>query len=318
MTEIKISPKVQDLLEDVNDHFPGEVRIHFGAEQSGYVRHDQAQQVSDGQKMLIEVSDITAPDYTASHELLHLLMVLKGFPQIYFQLTSDDAETDQQLMVLITELYDIVAHEVVVSEQRRQGLIDDNIEELFIKGIKDTITPENDGAVDGMSTLRLLMMMDTIVFFGDRISNVKSELEELYPTAFAAAQKIEDKLQQRDIKSPFDLRRKVLNAFRLFDEQMQAWNLPEIHAIDFVTLGSVFSERQLRLKVRQVFQIFHSDLHEQKTKTRAYVGIGISDKQNSFVLPTPKKVASDEYFRELYNKNVKELFDEMGMPYTVR
>jgi hypothetical protein len=88
--------------------------------------------------------------------------------------------------------------------------------------------------------------------------------------------------------------------------------------MEFATLGSVFSERQLRLSVKQLFQIFHSDLHEKAQDTRGFVGLGISDQQNAFVVPTPKDMPSDEYFRELYAKNVKDFFEEMKMPYTIR
>ncbi|MCZ3393999.1 IpaB/EvcA family protein, partial [Enterococcus faecium] len=138
--------------EEVNASFPGEVRIGFGEEQAGFVRHDQAQQFVEEGKMLIKVNDITAPNYTASHELIHMLMILKGFPQLYFQLSTGEKDTDNQLMFLITELYDVIAHEVVVKEQRRHYLIDDEVEEAFFKGIEDAVEAEDAGKVDGFST----------------------------------------------------------------------------------------------------------------------------------------------------------------------
>ncbi|AEV94414.1 hypothetical protein [Pediococcus claussenii] len=319
MAEIEINDEVQRLLQDVNDAFPGEVRLHFGKERSGYVRHDQSNQLINGDKILVEVSDVTAPDYTASHELLHMLLALKGFPQLFFKLTTGDEDADQQLMFFITELYDVVAHEIVVSEQRKHGLIDTVIESLFLNGIHETITPEKKDEIDPMSTLRLLMMMNAIVFYGDKIDQYSAEFEESYPQAWQAALDIMTKLDERDIKTPLDFRRKVIKAFKLFDGQMSKWGVAELHSMEFATLGSVFSERQLRLTVRQLFQIFHADLDEKATKTRAYIGLSIGEEQqNAFVLPTPKNKQSDEYFRELYNKNVKDLFEELKMPYSIR
>ncbi|TLQ03591.1 IpaB/EvcA family protein [Pediococcus stilesii] len=318
MSEVTVSDTVKSLLEEVNASFPGEVRLSFGDEKAGYVRHDQSQQYHEDGKLLIKVNDITAPDYTASHELIHMLMILKGFPQLYFQLSTGEEDTDNQLMFLITELYDVIAHEVVVAEQRRHYLIDDEIEEEFFKGILDAVEPEKDGAVDGFSAIRLIMMMDAITFYGEYLGRFEDRLIENYPTAYQTAQTIMKKLNQRTITTPFDFRRKVIKAFTLVDEQLKEWGLPELHALEFATLGSVFSERQLRLSVKQLFQIFHSDLHEKAQDTRGFVGLGISDQQNAFVVPTPSDKPSDEYFRELYAKNVKEFFEEMQMPYTIR
>lgn len=318
MSEVTVSDTVKSLLEEVNANFPGEVRISFGTDQAGYVRHDQAQQYHEDGKLLIKISDITAPDYTASHELIHMLMILKGFPQIYFQLSTGEADTDNQLMFLITELYDTIAHEVVVAEQRKHYLIDDEIEEEFFKGILDAVEPEKDGEIDGFSAVRLIMMMDAITFYGEYLDRFEDRLIQNYPTTYKTAQSIMEKLNQRQITTPFDFRRKVIKAFNLVDEQLKEWDLPEIHSLEFATLGSVFSERQLRLSVKQLFQIFHSDLHEKAQDTRGFVGLGISDQQNAFVVPTPKDIPSDEYFRELYAKNIKDFLEEMQMPYTIR
>ncbi|MEE6681925.1 IpaB/EvcA family protein [Pediococcus pentosaceus] len=318
MSKVEVNDTVKSLLEEVNASFPGEVRIGFGEEQAGFVRHDQAQQFVEEGKMLIKVNDITAPNYTASHELIHMLMILKGFPQLYFQLSTGEKDTDNQLMFLITELYDVIAHEVVVKEQRRHYLIDDEVEEAFFKGIEDAVEAEDAGKVDGFSTIRLIMMMDAITFYGNGLANFETRLVDAFPTTYQAAKKIMQELDQRTISNPFDFRRKVVKAFELIDTQLKEWDLPEIHAMEFATLGSVFSERQLRLSVKQLFQIFHSDLHEKAQDTRGFVGLGISDQQNAFVVPTPKNMPSDEYFRELYAKNVKDFFEEMKMPYTIR
>ena len=106
--------------------------------------------------MVIIVTDLTAPNYTASHELLHLLMLLKGFPQIFFQLSLGDKELDEQMMIMSTDLYNIAMHRVVVAEQRKHGFITDEIEEQYLKGIEHTLTPEKEE--DDERTLRLLTL----------------------------------------------------------------------------------------------------------------------------------------------------------------
>lgn len=133
MTEIKLNQTVTDLLSTANSLYPGNISVRFGDTKAGYVRHDQAQQVLDDGDLTVRVSDITAPNYTASHELLHLLLLLQGFPQITFNLTTRDQQLDEQLMAIAMELYDMVSHVLVVRKQREHNLIDEQIETLYMK-----------------------------------------------------------------------------------------------------------------------------------------------------------------------------------------
>ncbi|MBW1604812.1 IpaB/EvcA family protein [Lactobacillus sp. Sy-1] len=317
--DIKLNEQTQSLLNVVNRFFPGKVEVQFiGRLQSGYVRHDQAQMVQDGKNIYIQISDLTAPNYTASHELLHLLMTLRGFPQEFFSLTTGNSELDDQLQAMGIELFDIVSHFVVVSEQRKHGLIDDEIESMYLKGVKATIKPEPAELDDEMS-LRLLTLLDALVFYGDEFNKVADELKSDYPISLAAAQKIYQVITAKPTDSPFGLRRNVVKLFRVFDDQLKEWNLPPLNNKDFTTITSVLSERQLGLKVNQMFEIFHSELHEKQTNRRAYVGFSKVDDQNSFVIPAPTGMDdSPAYFKRLYNMSVEDLFKELKMPFIIR
>ncbi|GAA6113490.1 MAG: IpaB/EvcA family protein [Apilactobacillus sp.] len=318
--EIELNQDTQSLINVVNKFFPGTIEVQFiGQLQSGYVRHDQAQVVQDGKNLYVQISDMSAPNYTASHELIHLLMTLRGFPQIFFTLSTGQDELDEQLEVMGTELFDIIAHFVVVSEQRKHGLIDDEIEQMYLKGIQNTIKPEPE-ELDNEMELRLLTLIDARVFFGDKFDQLaRKTLEKDYPTALAAADKIYDIITEKPTDSPFGFRRNVVKLFRVFDEQLAKWGLPALHNNEYATISSVVSERQLNLNVKQQFEIFHSELHDKETNRRAYVGFNKSDDQNSFVIPAPTGMDdSPEYFKKLYAMTVKDLFKELKMPYIIR
>lgn len=317
---IELNDDTQSLINVVNKFFPGKVEVQFiGQLQSGYVRHDQAQVVQDGKNLFVQVSDLSAPNYTASHELLHLLMTLRGFPQVFFSLSTGDDSLDEQLEIMGTELFDIVAHFVVVSEQRKHGLITDDIEKMYLKGIQNTIEPEPK-ELDNAMELRLLTLIDAHVFYGDKFDDfARPTLEKGYPVALKAADKIYEIITKKPTDSPFGLRRNVVKLFRAFDEQLTAWGLPALHNNEYATISSVVSERQLNLNVKQQFEIFHSELHDKKTNRRAYVGFNKSDDQNSFVIPAPTGMDdSPEYFKKLYALSVKDLFKELKMPYIIR
>lgn len=318
MTEerITLNKENQALLDQVNSLYPeGSVFVQFHGDKSGYVRHDQATQQTIPGALVIIVTDLTAPNYTASHELLHLLMLLKGFPQIFFQLSLGDKELDEQMMIMSTDLYNIAMHRVVVAEQRKHGFITDETEEQYLKGIEHTLTPEKEE--DDERTLRLLTLLDALVFYGDHISKYEKTLAEKYPLALAAAKKMYAEITKKPIKSPFDMRRSIVKIYSLFDQQMQEWGLPALHNNEYTTLSPVLSARQLRLEMRQVFEIYHSDMKERGTDKRAYVGLRRSDGQNSFTLSAPAQNAPEE-FKKIYDQPVKEFLEQNSIPYIVR
>lgn len=317
--DVQLNDAVQDLINQVNNLYPGKVEVQFiGQLQAGFVRHDQAQQVQDGKDILIQVADLTAPNYTASHELLHLLMILSGFPQVFFSLTTGNPDLDQQLMIMGTELYDIVSHIVVVSEQRKHGLITPEINDLYLKGVTKTLKPEPAERDDEM-TLRTLTLLDALVFFGADNAAINAQFTKDYPVSFAAAQKLYATITAKPVDSPFNLRRNVVKLFKAFDAQLEAWNLPALHNTEFTTLVSVLSKRQLSLQVRQIFELYHSDMHEKTTQRSGYVGFNRSDEQNAFVLPAPKPSEdTPDYYTNIYNMTVEELLKQLKMPYILR
>lgn len=315
--EIKLNATNQALLDEINSLYPdGTVFVQFHGKKSGYVRHDQATQKTLPGGLFIIVTDLTEPNYTASHELLHLLMLLKGFPQIFFQLSLGDKELDEQMMIMSTDLYNVAVHRVVVAEQRKHGLINDQIEEEYWKGVEHTLTKEG-AKDDDERTLRLLTILDALVFYGDHFDKFADRFKENYPEALAAAQKIYYEITAKPIKSPFDMRRTIIKVYSLFDEQMQQWGLPALHNNEYTTVSPVLSERQLRLEMRQVFEIFHSDMKERGTTKRAYVGLRRSDRQNSFTIEAPQSNAP-EYFKRVYDMPVKKFLEEHSVPYIVR
>lgn len=318
--ELKLNKANQDLLDEVNDLFPrGSVFVQFHGEKSGFVRHDQAETTSLPGGLVITVTDLTEPNYTASHELLHLLMTLRGFPQIFLELSLGDKQLDEQMMIMATDLFNTVAHQIVVDQQRQHGLINEQIEQEYFKGITATLTDEGDQD-DGERTLRLLTLLDALVFYagGHMTKQQEEELQRRYPVAWASAQFLYGQAMEKPVKSPFEMRRTVVKLFRLFDTQLQQWGLPALHNNQFTSLSPVLSKRQLRLEVAQVYDIYHSEMTERDSKRRAYVVLGKNDQQNAFVLPSPKGEYSSDQMLKFYHQPVEDLLKSQNVPFILR
>lgn len=99
-----------------------------------------------------------------------------------------------------------------------------------------------------------------------------------YPQAWPAAQKLYAVISQKPVDTPFAMRRAVVKLFKAFDDQMTAWHLPVLHGTEFVTVQSVLSERQERLEVRQLFDVYHSDLLDKiniPERTLGYIRVTV-------------------------------------------
>lgn len=320
MSDFKPNAQTQSLLNVVNRFFPGKVSVQFiGHQKSGFVRHDQSQAVQDGSNIMIQINDMSAPNYTASHELLHLLMVLRGFPQVFFSLTTGNQKLDVQLKAMGMELYDIIAHFVVVNEQRKHHLITTDIEKMYLKGVYSSIKPEPKGKIDNEMEVRLATLLDAIVFYGNLYPVVRPHLMKDFPVSLKAAEHLYKVVTEKPTDSPFGMRRNVVKLFKAYDAQLKKWGLPPLQNTAYTTLTSVFSIRQLNLQVHQLFNIYHSELNDAETNRRAYVGFSKTDGQNSFVIPEPKGKQKPELFiQQLYGKTVKDLFKALKMPFIVR
>lgn len=318
MSNEQLNAEVTKLFEQINEMIPEELVVQYGNQKSGYVRYDQSYQTAENGQLIIHVQDVTAPNYTVSHELLHKLMEVKKFPQIQFRLTSGNREFDEQLMIITTALYDAVLHLNIYEWQRKHGLLTEEVQADYLEGIVQTITPEKAGKLDPMMHLRLMTVLDALVFYGDDFDKVTDQFKRDYPVTLAAAEKLYQLITEKPVDSPFAVRRTIVALFAEFDNVLKELGLPTLGSSEFVTLESVLSERQLRLEVRQLFQISHSEIQDAVTKKRAYIGLGVHDQQNAFVLPMQPKSQTEEYFKTLYGLSVSELFEKLQIPYLVR
>ncbi|MBM7616966.1 hypothetical protein JOC36_000499 [Weissella uvarum] len=309
------------LLDQVNTIYPGTVLLRANGDASGVINHDQVSSEVLGSRMAIEVEDTTAPDFTATHELLHMLLALNGYPQLFFQLkVPDDDALTEQMIVMATYLYRPAIHAIIYREQLKHGLLTDAVVSAYVKGVQQELTPETGDNDNDQMALRIMLLLDAKVFLSV-VDDTKyqAELAELYPQADASANNIYEAMNIDKITDAFTLHRAVVAAFTTFDTEMSKHGLPLLNAKEFATLTPVLSERQMRLTVNQVFNIKHVELLDEQTMQPAYIGISKQDEQNSFVLSAPEDEQKRvEFFKELYQLSVSELFEQIKQPFTLR
>ena len=314
-TTTMLNDQTQSWIQAVEGQTNHPVTIEFADKKAGYLRHDQAQLVLRDGAVHVKVFDITEPNYTVAHELLHFLLVVRNVPQVAFNLTTGKQDLDLKLMTVGVELYDSVLHFAVYRDQRNRGLITEEDEELYFKGILATLQPEPaDGHNDGWMSFRLLTLFDALIFFVEQQEAILPKLQELYPKTLQAAQKLYELASAKPLVDAHAMRRTVVKLYKAFDQQLERWGLVSMYLTDFVTLTPVLSDRQLRLEVRQLFTIYHSEWTAKLHHRSGYIGRWKNDEQNSFVIPEPQKNAP-ETFTRLYEMKVADFMERMGLEY---
>lgn len=317
MTEFNLQPAVSKLLTATEQQLGQKIKIQPAVRlNSNWLRHDQGKHFLHNGQMVISIGNLAAVDFIVSHELLHLQLLKAPVPQLQFNLTTGNLQLDERLMAAGLELYDTLLHFTVYQQQRQLGLITEKIEEDFYRGILATLKPEKP-INDQWMVLRLLSLLDGLVFFQGQ-DQVIQKLTELYPRSMNGASQLFELITEKDLNGPLALRRGMVKALKGFEQQLKIWQLPSLQLRQFLTLTPVFSQRQMRLQVRQLFAIYHTDWQDNLQFTRAYIGYYQADQQNSFVLPAPQTAQPEAYFKKIYQQSVTEFMQENGFIYQLR
>lgn len=316
MTELDLRPQVQSLLAETKEKIKIPIIVETTDAKVDYVRHDQAEHFLRGGKMIITLKNNQAADFLVTHELLHIQQFSENLPQLQFNLTSGDLDLDNKIMAAGLELYDTVMHFQVYAQQRKLGVVDQSLAEMFFQGLLATLKPEQKTA-DQWMVLRTLSILDGLVFFqGDE--QVTAKLQKLYPQSTQAAQQMYQQLTTKKMIGPLAIRRGIVKLFQEFDQALTIWQLPAMQLNQFLTITPVLSSRQLKLQLRQLFALYHVDFKENLHNTPAYLGVYRQDDQNSFVLPTPTVEKPDEFFKAIYRLTVADFMKKYNFVYQKR
>ncbi|WP_416353181.1 hypothetical protein ACNAN0_10050 [Agrilactobacillus fermenti] len=320
MTANEYGPEVQSLLNEVQDKFPVPITVTVTGSASGLLLHDQSQQVvhKDG-AIEIKVTDTTNVAYTLSHELLHMLMVARGFSQLQFPLTSGKPQLDEQMGATATALYNSVAHVIIQQEQTKHHLINETVQKEFLDGFYASVPAENPNKnEDNLLIFRMLSLLDVLVFTQGADATLKNTLLLKYPAAFEYAQQLYEVLTAKALDTPFAFRRAVVNLFKKFAELTESLGYVPMNHQQFAILTPIFSQRQLRLALRQVVEVLHTDFTELASKQKAYVAMGKNDGQAAFILHKVDQDTTPETFQHLYETPLQTVLEQEGITYAVR
>lgn len=312
------SEAVSELLEKVNQGFEQPLTVEVADTASGLLRNENAEtNMDENGKGTITIKDATNVDYTLSHELLHILLRELNYPTTGTAVHSQDADYDEQMRAIAGGLEAGVVHTMVAGWQRESGLLTEDVLKQVRAGIENDTPDETSAADDGQVLVRIFNLLDGLIVLGGPESDYVSAWYSKYPNALNVASQLWQTIEETDVTDARGYRSGIVKVFKKFNEALASQGI-DLDFAGFICVTPVFSSRQLRLKLNQLYLLQDSIYVSNKPHTQAYAALGVNDDQCAFVLQLTEKETQPENFQALYQKSMQEVLDEYGIGYSER
>ena len=316
MTEF--NPAVQSLLDKVNEGFQEPLEIKVDDKVSGILRNENGESnIEPAGKGTIHIVDATDVDYTLSHELLHILLQEMNYPTTGTAVHAPEKEFNDQMRAIAGGLEAGVIHTMIAGWQHDNGLLTPEVKKMVRSGVEADITDETTTEDDGNLLARILTVLDGLTVLGGPDNDMVSAWYSKYPTALGIASALWQTIQDTDITDARGYRSGIVKVFKKFNEALKPFGA-ELDFANFICVTPVFSARQLRLSLNQLYLLQDSPYQSDKAKTTAYAALGKSDGQCAFVLQLDSDETTPEYFQTLYAKPLSEVLESYGIGYSER
>lgn len=313
------SQPTQALFQQVQEQLPQPIKIDVKQQKSGQLLAQNSHRYfNDQAQLIIAVDDATVVEYSVAHELLQMLSLFSGFSQVFGLLTTQEVQVDTQVQAIGMTLHTAVSHLIVYSELRKHDLIDFEVRQAYIEGLRHELIPQAQDVQEGQLIYQILMLLDALVFFEGGNAQLQKQWQNDYPKAYEQAKILYIVMTEKNIDDPASFRQTVVDTWLAFDHVLSNCQLPELNLNQLMTLSPVLTQSQLQQPVHEVYDILHSDKFQAvATKENAYVGIDKANQQNTFVLDIKEAQLSPAVFKAIYQDSVATLFEKLQQPYSV-
>lgn len=316
MTEF--DPAVQELLDKVNEGFDEPIAITVDGPVTPELRNGDGDTEVDAQlRGHLRITNTFDVDYTASHELWHVLLRLMNFPSTGTAVHTENQDYNDQMRAIAGGLEASVTHRLIAGWQSEANLLTNNTLKAVRAGIEADTPVEVSKEDDGMVLTRIFNLLDGLIVLGGPDSDMISAWYTKYPMALGFATELFNTLAGFDLSEPRGYRAAIVKMFKQFNETMSVMGL-NLDFANFIVVPPVLSKRQLRLSMNQLYLLADSEYLSDKPHTQAYTALGKSDDQAAFVLQLDKNQTKPEYFQALYAKPLGEVLDSFGIGYSQR
>ena len=194
------------------------------------------------------VKDEPFIEYVLSHELLHVLLDSKGFPNVYMPSSDICCQFSWKIGNLITN---VVLHKIIIDEQYNRGINIFDEPRKKLMDVADTwqIIPE----LSHQTLEHVLALTSFMIEAKVCLSEYESQIENINPLLYQPAKDLYDTINEKELSTPYKARRILVRILKKLDELLVAKRKEPLRLYEKLLIKFIPRKRQLGLKVSQVF-----------------------------------------------------------------
>lgn len=246
-------------------------------------------------------------NFIVAHELMHLQQEGRQSVQISY-VKQNNPQFSQFLDQIGQELRNIVVHQAMHQQLLELGVLDDDVQQAIQKLIDEKLPVDDSTTSALVIAMKAIQLADTFTFVG---------LVDHWQEKFAKSMKVAAELWQLVITANLTTNRQVRaligQLINYFAEYFDKFGLQVPSLADNLLLKPVLSERQLKLSVRQLFQLWR-----QPNAATTYLVKGIQDEQAISLIEIPKDEQQEAAMLAIYDLSVQGFLDKFALNYAPR
>ncbi|NVY96351.1 hypothetical protein HU830_04080 [Lactobacillus sp. DCY120] len=301
----------QNLWQEVAAQVPGQLHFEFLDRKEDWLAFNQSGHrltpTGNLQILLVRSANL---DFTLQHELRHILWELNGWTKVSFPLSSSQPELDHQTQATALALVGCLEHYFILPQQVAAGELSPQVKAQLQAGLKRQLAQVKTNLV-----AQMFLYLDGLILEPE--TKLAPDNKNTAPVALSAAQKLFQVLTQRLQAQPLAWRRSLSAGLLAFNDFLQANGYQTLPLTEMVVLPPVLSPRQLRLQVRQVFQIKNLPFLSRQTGQPTPILVETNSQQNAGELILAANLKAENY-QQLYQEPVTQFLQEQGLTYFPR
>lgn len=246
-------------------------------------------------------------NFIVAHELMHLQQEGRQSVQISY-VKQNNPQFSQFLDQIGQELRNIVVHQAMHQQLLELGVLDDDVQQAIQKLIDEKLPVDDSTTSALVIAMKAIQLADTFTFVGS---------VDPWQEKFAKSMKVAAELWQLVITANLTTNRQVRaligQLINYFAEYFDKFGLQIPSLADNLLLKPVLSERQLKLSVRQLFQLWR-----QPNAATTYLVKGIQDEQAISLIEIPKDEQQEAAMLAIYDLSVQAFLDKFALNYAPR
>ncbi|KRM79801.1 hypothetical protein FC84_GL000497 [Lapidilactobacillus dextrinicus DSM 20335] len=246
-------------------------------------------------------------NFIVAHELMHLQQEGRQSVQISY-VKQNNPQFSQFLDQIGQELRNIVVHQAMHQQLLELGVLDDDVQQAIQKLIDEKLPVDDSTTSALVIAMKAIQLADTFTFVGS-----VDQWQEKFAKSMKVAAELWQLVTTANLTTNRQVRALIDQLINYFAEYFDKFGLQVPSLADNLLLKPVLSERQLKLSVRQLFQLWR-----QPNAATTYLVKGIQDEQAISLIEIPKDEQQEAAMLAIYDLSVQAFLDKFALNYAPR